>query len=77
MGKTIVYQMLPRLWGNKCMNPVRNGSLEENGSGKFGDVDAPTLSYLRDCLGVTHGTPGSSAMPPPSPSPDARLRYRV
>ncbi len=54
MGKTIVYQLLPRLWGNKCVNPVRNGSLEENGSGKFGDVDVPTLSYLRDCLGVTH-----------------------
>lgn len=53
MSKTIVYQMLPRLWGSRRGGNKRNGSLSENGCGHFSDIDSPTLSYLRD-LGVTH-----------------------
>ena len=45
--------MLPRLWGNKCTSPVKNGSLEENGCGTFGDIDDKTLEYL-NWLGCTH-----------------------
>ncbi|MBR4756129.1 MAG: alpha-amylase [Bacteroidales bacterium] len=54
MGKMIVYQMLPRLWGNGCQSPVRGGSLLENGTGKFRNIDSETLSFLRDGLGVSH-----------------------
>ncbi len=54
MGKMIVYQMLPRLWGNKCPAPARGGSLLENGSGRFSGIDHETLSYLKDGLGVSH-----------------------
>ena len=54
MGKMIVYQILPRLWGNSCDHPVPGGSLAENGCGKFSAIDEPTLRYLRDELKVTH-----------------------
>ena len=54
MGKMIVYQILPRLWGNACDHPVPSGSLEENGCGRFSSVDYATLRYLRDELNVTH-----------------------
>ena len=50
----IVYQILPRLWGNACDHPVPSGSLEENGCGRFSSVDYATLRYLRDELNVTH-----------------------
>ena len=53
MGKTIIYQILPRLWGNNVENPDKNGSLERNGSGKFQNIDEKTLGYLKG-LGVSH-----------------------
>ncbi|MCM1502847.1 MAG: alpha-amylase family glycosyl hydrolase [Bacteroidales bacterium] len=53
MSKTIIYQMLPRLWGNRTENPVKNGSLNENGTGKFSDIDNPSLEYLK-WLGCSH-----------------------
>lgn len=53
MQKPIIYQMLPRLWGNDNNNPVKNGSLSENGTGKFSDIDKDTLDYLK-WLGCSH-----------------------
>ena len=53
MDKPIIYQMLPRLWGNDCQTPARKGSLEDNGTGKLSDIDSPTLEYLK-WLGCTH-----------------------
>ena len=53
MNKPIIYQMLPRLWGNIKNNPKQNGTLEENGSGKFSDIDDDTLEYLK-WLGCSH-----------------------
>ena len=53
MNKPIIYQMLPRLWGNDKVRPKKNGSLEENGTGKFSDIDAATLEYLK-WLGCSH-----------------------
>src|SRR5574344_309879 len=53
MAKNIIYQMLPRLWGNDNEKPVKGGSLEENGTGKFSNMDNQTLEYLK-WLGVTH-----------------------
>ena len=53
MNKPIIYQMLPRLWGNGKVRPKKNGSLEENGTGKFSDIDTDTLEYLK-WLGCSH-----------------------
>lgn len=53
MQKPIIYQMLPRLWGNATLRPKKNGSLAENGTGKFSDIDTATLEYLR-WLGCSH-----------------------
>ena len=53
MNKPIIYQMLPRLWGNDKLRPTKNGSLEDNGTGKFSDIDTATLEYLK-WLGCSH-----------------------
>lgn len=53
MQKPIIYQMLPRLWGNDKINPKKNGTLAENGTGKFSDIDEKTLEYLT-WLGCSH-----------------------
>jgi glycosidase len=53
MQKPIIYQMLPRLWGNSNESPVTGGNLSENGTGKFSDIDSATLDYLK-WLGCTH-----------------------
>ena len=52
-GKTIVYQILPRLWGN-LSKPVKGGSLKQNGCGRFSSLDQASLDYLHGRLGVTH-----------------------
>lgn len=51
--KTIIYQMLPRLWGNDNKNPKKNGSLTENCTGKFSDIDSDTLEYIK-WMGCSH-----------------------
>ncbi len=53
MQKPIIYQMLPRLWGNNRLRPKKNGGLADNGTGKFSDIDTPTLDYLK-WLGCSH-----------------------
>ena len=53
MNKTIIYQMIPRLWGNDTAEPVKNGTLSENGTGKFSDIDSGTLDYIK-WLGCSH-----------------------
>ena len=53
MQKPIIYQMLPRLWGNDNNDPKYNGTLPENGTGRFSDIDTKTLEYLK-WLGCSH-----------------------
>ena len=53
MQKPIIYQMLPRLWGNDKSRPKKNGSLSDNGTGRFSDIDNDTLNYLK-WLGCSH-----------------------
>lgn len=53
MGKVIIYQMLPRLWGNIGGKNIKNGTLKDNGCGKFSCIDTISLEYLRS-LGVSH-----------------------
>jgi glycosidase len=51
--KLIIYQLLPRLFGNtKTLNKVY-GSIEENGVGKFNDISDKALQEIR-LMGFTH-----------------------
>lgn len=52
-GKPVIYQLLPRLFTNYCPNPVHNGTLEQNGSGKLNDINETILDSIAD-LGATH-----------------------
>ena len=52
--KIIIYQVLPRLYGNKVANPVPYGSIERNGCGKFVDFTSARLKKIRD-LGHEYG----------------------
>ena len=51
--KTVIYQMLPRLFVNMNDHCVPNGTIEQNGSGKMNDITATVLRKIKD-LGVTH-----------------------
>jgi glycosidase len=51
--KVRIYQMLPRLFGNTNETRKPNGSLAENGSGKFADLDDTSLAELK-AMGFTH-----------------------
>ena len=51
--KPIIYQVLPRLFGNKNTNRKPNGTLQENGSGKFNDFTKNVLLQIKQ-LGITH-----------------------
>lgn len=53
MEKIIIYQVLPRLFGNLQTNPVANGSLKQNGCGKFNDFTPERLKKIKE-LGCTH-----------------------
>ncbi|MGV8828689.1 MAG: alpha-amylase family protein [Breznakibacter sp.] len=53
MSKTIIYQLLPRLFGNVNDHRVFNGSVEENGCGKFNDINQAALQAITE-LGCTH-----------------------
>ncbi len=53
MGKAIIYQVLPRVFGNKTTARIENGSAAENGTGKFVDFDMKTLRRIHQ-LGATH-----------------------
>ena len=51
--KIIIYQLLPRLFGNTNEKCIPNGSLEENGVGKFNDITDRALREIAR-LGCTH-----------------------
>jgi glycosidase len=53
MHKIIIYQLLVRLFGNKNTNNVFNGSITENGCGKFDDITDVALYELKR-MGITH-----------------------
>ena len=53
MSKVIVYQVLPRLFGNDTKEPIFNGSIEQNGCGKFKSFTMNALRKIKE-LGVTH-----------------------
>lgn len=45
--------MLPRLWGSYNNKSIKNGSLAENGCGKFSNIDKDSLEYIK-WLGCSH-----------------------
>ena len=47
-------QLLPRLFGNTNETRKPNGTLAENGTGKFADISETALRKLRDELHITH-----------------------
>lgn len=53
MSKFILYQVLPRLFGNYITTNMPNGTLEENGCGKFNSFTPKALKNIK-LLGVTH-----------------------
>ena len=53
MSKFVIYQVLPRLFGNYNTTRKINGGIEENGCGKFNSFTPKALRAIRD-LGVTH-----------------------
>ncbi len=53
MSKFIIYQVLPRLFGNYNSTRKHNGSIEENGCGKFNSFTPKALKAIKE-LGATH-----------------------
>lgn len=53
MNKMVIYQVLPRLFGNLQPSSVTYGSIRENGVGKFAAFTAETLAKIKE-LGITH-----------------------
>lgn len=51
--KLIIYQLLPRLFGNTQTRNKINGSIEENGVGKLNDINDKALQEIKN-LGFTH-----------------------
>lgn len=51
--KFIIYQLLPRLFTNTCSNPVINGTIGQNGCGKFNQITDQVLFELKK-TGITH-----------------------
>lgn len=52
-NKIVVYQIFTRLFGNKNTTNKAWGTIQENGVGKFNDIDHKALQELKK-LGVTH-----------------------
>jgi len=53
MSKLSIYQVLPRLFGNENTTNKQNGTIEENGCGKFNSFTPKALQEIKS-LGITH-----------------------
>lgn len=51
--KTIIYQLMPRWYTNMNEHCVPDGTIQQNGCGKFNDIDLSKLRSIRS-LGATH-----------------------
>jgi glycosidase len=51
--KIIIYQVFARLFGNRTVLPIENGTIAENGCGKMLDFDTATLKRIKD-MGISH-----------------------
>jgi glycosidase len=46
--KIVIYQLLPRLFGNKNTSNIPYGTIRQNGSGKFNDITDKALDGLKE-----------------------------
>ncbi len=53
MSKFVIYQVIPRLFGNFNTNNKYNGTIDENGCGKFNSFSTRALKEIKS-LGITH-----------------------
>lgn len=53
MSKFSIYQVLPRLFGNENTTNKHNGTIAENGCGKFNSFTSIALNQIK-ALGITH-----------------------
>lgn len=53
MEKVIIYQIFTRLFGNRSLSRKENGSIAENGCGKFADFTPKVLKDIQS-MGITH-----------------------
>lgn len=53
MSKLIVYQIFTRLYGNTCTERKHNGTIAQNGCGKFNDINDAALSSIAQ-MGFSH-----------------------
>ena len=53
MEKSIIYQIFPRYWVDRAGKQKKGATLDENGCGKFSNIDRESLDYFKS-LGVTH-----------------------
>ena len=51
--KPVIYQLVVRYFGNAAGDNVRDGTIDQNGCGKFDDITSKAITELR-ALGVTH-----------------------
>ena len=51
--KPVIYQLVVRYFGNTSQNNKKDGTISENGCGRFADINAEALNSLRR-LGATH-----------------------
>jgi glycosidase len=51
--RPVIYQLLVRTFGNTCETRKVNGTLAENGCGRFADINDAALASLRE-MGFTH-----------------------
>jgi glycosidase len=53
MNKVVIYQVLVRLFGNHNTSSVKNGTIAQNGCGRFNDITERALAEIKS-LGATH-----------------------
>src|SRR6185369_17405827 len=51
--KIVIYQLMTRLFGNQTTLNKPSGTIEENGIGKFNDINDAALKGIKE-LGTTH-----------------------
>ena len=52
-NRIVIYQVFPRLFGNRNETLLESGTIAENGCGKFSSFDDETLKIIHD-MGFTH-----------------------
>jgi glycosidase len=52
-SKVVIYQLMTRLFGNQKSTNLPYGTIEQNGVGKFNDINGTALKAIKE-LGVTH-----------------------